>query len=88
VAKFKVQLERPCANDGRPKNPFLIADIFNPNYRLRSLVREWEIEAKDEAEVRELVRQAHEADIDNVRGFRLRQIERVKEPTVDGEVKP
>lgn len=73
--KFRVRLERLCAGGG-VRNPFLVSDVFQMEPR-RVLVREWEIEAKNEREVRRLLKEAQDADLPNVRGFNLRSIERI-----------
>lgn len=70
---FKVTLERPTKRPGqRSYNPFIrsIATVS-------LLTREWEMEAADEAEIREYLAEAIADDLPNVRGFRLRSIERL-----------
>jgi hypothetical protein len=72
VPKFKVEIER-IVESGLPPNPFraLTIDLSRTS---RSLVRSWEFEAKDEAEVRRLFKEAQEQKLPNVVGFRLRSI--------------
>lgn len=80
---FRVELHRPSVRYGeRDPNPFL-RDIWNIPPRPVT-VRSWEIEAKDEAEVRAYLDEAYKQKLPNVQGFTLRLIERI-EPTVSME---
>lgn len=75
MPKFKVELERPAANN-KAVNPFarrFIADTDMITMRVRS----WEFDADDEAHVRRLLKEAQEADLPEIRGFTLRSIEEV-----------
>lgn len=76
---FKVALHRPIrkSRNGMPEpNPFLAA-LPAPGRKSNWIVREWTFEAKDEAEVRQLLGEAYGAGVENVRDFSLRSIERV-----------
>jgi hypothetical protein len=59
-------------------NPFL-APMPEPGKTVQMSVREWEFEAKDEAEVRRLLREAE--NFPTVRGYTLRSIEQLPDPT-------
>ncbi len=78
---FKVQLEKNLgvSRAHHPNfNPFRMHDIFHSCYPKSTYsVREWEFEAANEEEVREMLREAQEQDFDNVRGYQLRSIELV-----------
>lgn len=79
MAKFKVALHRRIRDNysSMPEpNPFL-APIPAPGGTHRMLVREWEFEARDEDEVRRLLKEAQDSGIGNVQGFSLRSIERL-----------
>jgi hypothetical protein len=82
VPKFRVTLRDPrpmCSPGERPINPFLIRDIFSmPRTTHRSRV--WEVDAKDEADVRRLLDEARAAGIEQVRGFELWEIEAIEPP--------
>jgi hypothetical protein len=76
---FKVELHRPMRKNyhGMPEpNPFL-AKLPEPGRKSNWIVRSWTFEAKDETEVKKLLDEAYGADIDGVRGFSLRSIEKV-----------
>lgn len=78
MAKFLVELQR-CVRSGLGnRNPFAV-QLSNISLDLKSTysVRSWEIEAKNEAEVRRLYQEAVEQKIDNVRGYVIRSIKRI-----------
>lgn len=82
---FRVELDRVIHTPGeRDHNPFL-RDIWNlpPVHRT---VRSWEFEAKDEAEVRKLLKEAIAQNLPNVRGFNLRCITEIKAKNEEGSV--
>lgn len=73
---FRVELDRVDRLAGeRDHNPFL-RDIWSLP-PVHKTVRSWEFEAKNEAEVRKLLKEAYEQNLPNVRGFNLRSITRV-----------
>lgn len=77
---FKVIAERctGCSSRDGHFNPFLVRDIFSPGLpKVQYNVREWEFEAKDEDEVRQLFKDAQDAEIANVKGYTLQSIEQV-----------
>lgn len=85
---FKVTLSRRMTPNrhGMPApNPFL-ASLPRPGAGATHVIREWVFDAEDETEVKQLLREATKAGIENVRGFTLQSIERVT--ANDGEVKP
>lgn len=75
--KFKVIAEKSHGirgANGRPVNPFLIRNIFDPDLRCTVERRTWdEIEAQSEKELRRLFDEAGSATA----GFRLVHIERI-----------
>lgn len=75
MAKFKVQLQRTV--DGI-RNPFRCLHIGR-HEAVRVNVREWEFEAKDEAHVRKFYNEAVAQDLDNVRGYHIRSIEKISD---------
>jgi hypothetical protein len=77
VPKFRVELERPAPREFF-RNPFR-APMPSVGATIPMRVRSWEFEAKDEAEVRRLLQEAQDQDIDNVRGFRLRSITQIQD---------
>lgn len=81
MMKFKVQAEKCLGMASRdfPRcNPFMIRDIFDPNLpKIRYLVREWEIEAADEKEVKRLFHEAKDLNIAGLDGFEIVLIERI-----------
>lgn len=80
MARFRVALHRRLRDGYGPEpNPFL-APLPAPGKTATMSVREWEFEAKDEAEVRRLLDEARERDVAAVRGYSLRSIERLPEP--------
>lgn len=83
MPRYKVTLERLCTPvpPTRERNPFFVRDIWNFEPR-RVLLREWEMEAKDEAEVKRFLGEAREQNLVNVRGFTLRSIEKTTEATL------
>jgi hypothetical protein len=81
MPRFKVSLHRRIRDNysGMPEpNPFL-APIPAPGITHPMSVREWEVEAKDEAEVRRLLKRAREMLIPSVHDYSLRSIERLPE---------
>jgi len=76
---FRVTAERSYGIycDGRPVNPFLIHDIFDPRYRCRVQERTWDhIEARSEAHVRAMFEAFK--DTPPLRGFTLQKIEELR----------
>lgn len=79
---FKVALHRRMRDSygTMPEpNPFL-GGLPPDGKTVQMHVREWELEARDETEVRRLLQEAYDADIPNVRGYSLRQITRLPSP--------
>lgn len=79
---FKVALHRRLRDsyDTMPEpNPFL-GGLPPDGKTVQMHVREWEFEARDEAEVRRLLQEAYDADVPGVRGYSLRQIKRPASP--------
>ena len=77
MPRFKVLLEQPqgiYGGTGRPVNPFGIRDIFNEQLVCRMAIREFIFEADSETDALRLYEEAKQADITNVRGFRLRYV--------------
>lgn len=78
MPKFTVLLEKPLGTYGpggrRIINPFVHIDIFNPQLTVRFDVREFIFDADSESHVEQLLAEAREQDIPNVRGYRLRSI--------------
>ncbi len=84
MAKFRVILQRPCANQPHTRNPFLIKDIWNiPSIRM--ICREWEVEARSENQVKKLLDEARKAGAPDVQGFHLHSIERIPVCDICGE---
>jgi hypothetical protein len=85
MPQFRVALERLARTEDGPRNPFLISDIFSPRWRRSVLVREWVMDADDEAHVRRLLDEARAMDVPGVREFNLRSIERIEATPSEGE---
>lgn len=79
MAKFKVTIERVVESGLKGRNPFHPIHV-SIDATSRVACRVWEFEAKDEAEVRKLFKEAQDQNLPNVRGFTLRSIERVDKP--------
>lgn len=80
MPKFKVLLEQSQGIYGgtdKPLNPFAIRDIFSASLHVRMAIREFVFDADDEKHALRLYEEAKQADISNVRGFRLRSIEEI-----------
>lgn len=77
--RFKVKLERVLNPiGGKAINPFLVnLCLIDMGDTVSVSVREWEMEAKDESEVRKFYEDACKRDLPNVRGYNLRSIERI-----------
>lgn len=75
MPKFRVSIQR-VVKSGLPPNPFVPIQI-SMSARSRSLVRVWEFDAKDEAEVRRLFKEAQDQDAPYVRGFTMRSVEQI-----------
>jgi hypothetical protein len=73
MPKFRVKIEKPI--NGRGHNPFKPVNI---NQRIKASIRVFEFEAKDEDEVKKYFYEAKAADLPNVRGYKLRSIERIE----------
>ena len=79
MALFRVELHRRAFRPGeRHINPFLAA-MPGADERVDMLVRQWEFEAENEAEVRRLLHEAYDSDLPGVRGYALRSIEQLSE---------
>lgn len=78
MPRFKVALHRRIRENysGPDPNPFL-APLPAPGRTHAMSVREWEFEARDEAEARRLLKEAQDAGVSNVRGYSLRSIEQI-----------
>jgi len=80
---FRVQLEKRIhPYTELPVNPFL--KPLDLNTRISMSIREWDIEAKNETEVRKFLKEAYDKGFANVRGYRLRSIEPLT-PSAEGE---
>lgn len=71
---FKVTMSRRITAN-RSGNPFL---AHLDGRHVSHAVREWTFDAEDETAVKQFLRDARKADIENVRGFDLDRIEQVK----------
>lgn len=80
MPRFKVALHRRIRDNyhSPEPNPFL-APLPAPGRTHSMSVREWELDARDEAEVRRLLKEAQDTGVANVRGYSLRSIERLPE---------
>jgi hypothetical protein len=77
MPQFKVELDRRIFAPGeRPRNPFL-AGMPRLDATHEVSVRTWEIEARSESHVRRLLADAYKRDLPNVRGYKLRSIQRL-----------
>lgn len=88
MPKFKVSLHRRILGPNyRARNPFL-AKIPADGVTVEMSVRTWTFEATDIRHVKKLLAEAYDADIGNVRGYTLRDIELVPDSQSSGETKP
>jgi hypothetical protein len=72
---YRVKLVRRVPLDPIKGNPFLLAiDVLKP-VPCRATYRQWEFEAKNEAEVRRWLKAAQKQRLANVLGFELESIE-------------
>lgn len=78
MPRFKVALHRRVRDGygGHEPNPFL-APLPPPGKTHTMAIREWEFEAKDEAEVRRLLQEARDKGVPGVQGYSLRSIEQI-----------
>ena len=58
----------------RPRNPFLVRDIFSSRWAGTTERRTWEFDAADEAEVRRLFAEAQSMGVEQVVGFALESV--------------
>lgn len=74
---YRVELVRHVPLVDMPRNPFLASiDVLKP-IPCSTTARVWEFEAKNEREVRRLLKEAFEQNLPNVRGFHLGSITRL-----------
>jgi hypothetical protein len=83
MPKFKVSLHRKLPDPyRRDRNPFL-AQLPPDGVTVQMSVRTWTFEATDIRHVKILLDEAYAADIGNVRGYTLRDIELVPDSQSD-----
>ena len=81
---FRVTLQRPCANQPHTRNPFLIKDIWNiPPTRM--ICRAWDVEPRNEKQIKKLLEEARKGGAQDVQGFHLHSIERLSVCDICGE---
>lgn len=73
MPKFTVTATKRIPGERHP-NPFLIRDIFDKRWAATVERRTWEIEAKDEAEIRRLFAEAKDRFLEPVDGFEIASI--------------
>lgn len=86
MPKFKAVAERIHPPAWRPKNPFLIRDVFDKRLSRTIERRTWEFEAANEREVRKHFADAQAMHVENVAGFELVEVkELLPEDTENGD---
>jgi hypothetical protein len=83
MPKYKVSLHRRILGPNhRSRNPFL-ARLPADGVTVEMSVRTWTFEATDIRHVKKLLQEAYDADIGNVSGYTLRDIELVPDSQSD-----